>query len=70
MIIRMIKKGHTGRLMLATDVCLKSLLHSFGGWSFDHIFTNIVPMMENEGILKEDIDTIINKNPADFICSR
>ena len=70
MIIRMIKKGHTGRLMLATDVCLKSLLHSFGGWSFDHIFTNIVPMMENEGISKENIETIINKNPADFICSR
>ena len=70
MIIRMIKKGHTGRLMLATDVCLKSLLHSFGGWSFDHIFTNIVPMMENEGISKENIETIINKNPTEFICSR
>ncbi|MBE6910952.1 MAG: hypothetical protein E7473_00325 [Ruminococcaceae bacterium] len=70
MIIRMIKEGHTDRLMLATDVCLKSLLHSFGGWSFDHIFTNIVPMMENEGISLEDIDTIINKNPLEFICSR
>ncbi len=70
MIIKMIKKGHTDRLMLATDVCLKSLLHAYGGWSFDHIFTNIVPMMENEGISKEDIDTIINKNPLEFICSR
>lgn len=70
MIIKMIKAGHTDRLMLATDVCLKSLLHSFGGWSYDHIFTNIVPMMENEGISKEDIDTIINKNPTEFICSR
>lgn len=70
MIIRMIKENHTDRLMLATDVCLKSLLHGYGGWSYDHIFTNIVPMMENEGISKKNIDTIINKNPADFICSR
>ena len=70
MIIRMIKENHTDRLMLATDVCLKSLLHSYGGWSYDHIFTNIVPMMENEGISCEDVDTIINKNPKRFLCSR
>ena len=70
MIIRMIKENRTDRLMLATDVCLKSLLHSFGGWSYDHIFTNIMIMMENEGISKEDIDTIIMKNPTNFICSR
>jgi len=56
--------------MLATDVCLKSLLHSFGGWSYDHIFTNISMMMENEGIAKKDIDTILMKNPLEFICSR
>ena len=70
MIIRMIQDKHTDRLMLATDVCLKSLLHSFGGWSYDHIFTNITMMMENEGICPEDIDTIISKNPKAFICSR
>ena len=70
MIIRMVKEGHADRLMLATDVCLKSLLHSFGGWSYDHIFTNISMMMENEGIAKKDIDTILMKNPLEFICSR
>ena len=70
MIIKMINKGHTDRLMLATDVCLKSLLHAYGGWSYDHIFTNIVPMMLNEGISEEDVDTIINENPKNFICSR
>lgn len=70
MIIRMIREGHTDRLMLATDVCLKSLLHSYGGWSYDHIFTNIIEMMENEGIAPEDIDTVIHKNPRRFLCSR
>lgn len=70
MIKRMIKEGHVDRFTLATDVCLKSLLHSYGGWSYDHIFTNIVPMMENEGISAEDIHTIIHKNPTEFICSR
>ena len=70
MIKRMIKDKHTDRLMLATDVCLKSLLHSYGGWSYDHIFTNIMLMMENEGISTEDIHTIIHKNPKEFLCFR
>ena len=70
MIIRMIRENHTDRLMLATDVCVKSLLHTYGGWSYDHIFTNIVPMMANEGISEADIDMIIRQNPERFICSR
>ena len=70
MLIRLIRENHTDRLMLATDVCLKSLLHRYGGWSYDHIFTNIMPMMENEGIRKADIDTIIYRNPLEFLCSR
>lgn len=68
MIIRMLEAGHRDRLLLATDVCLKSLLHSYGGWSYDHIFTNITVMMENEGISKGDMDTILYKNPLDFLC--
>lgn len=70
MIIRMIQEGHTHRLMLATDVCLKALLHTYGGWSYDHVFTNITVMMENEGISKEDMRTILMDNPTRFICSR
>ena len=70
MIIRMIKENRTDQLMLATDVCLKSLLHSFGGWSYDHIFTNISVMMENEGISQENIEKLLYVNPTRFICSR
>ncbi len=70
MLIRLINEGHAGRLMLATDVCLKSLLHTYGGWSYDHIFTNITVMMENEGISRQDMDTILGENPLRFLCSR
>lgn len=69
-IIRMINEGHKDRLLLATDVCLKALLHTYGGWGYDHIFTNITVMMENEGISKEDIHTILHENPTRFVCSR
>lgn len=69
-LIGLVREGYTKRLILATDVCLKALLHTYGGWGYDHIFTNIIPMMENEGMKKEDIDTIIYENPKRFLLSR
>ena len=70
MLIRLIRQNRADRLLLATDVCLKSLLHTYGGWSYDHIFTNITVMMENEGISPDDLDTILCKNPLRFLTAR
>ena len=67
MIKRIILEKRTDRLLLATDVCLKSLLHSYGGWGYDHIFSNVIPMMENEGIERDDIERIIKINPTRFL---
>lgn len=70
MMIKLINEGFSNQIIIATDVCLKALLHKYGGWSYDHIFTNIVPMMLNEGISEKDVETIVNVNPKRFICSR
>ena len=63
----LIKKGYTKRLLLAHDLCLKASLRSYGGWGYDHVFTNIIPMMKMEKISMEDIETIINENPKNFL---
>ena len=65
---RLVKGGYTDRLLLATDVCLKELLHTFGGTGYDHIYKNIVPMMEREGIDPEAIKQIVYRNPETFLC--
>ena len=65
---RLVKDGYTDRLLLATDVCLKELLHTFGGTGYDHIYKNIVPMMEREGIDPEAIKQIVYRNPETFLC--
>jgi phosphotriesterase-related protein len=46
---------------------LKTLLHSYGGWGYDHILSNIIPMMKDEGISVEDIDVLIKENPKKFL---
>lgn len=64
---KLIDNGYLNQILLSCDVCLKTLLHTYGGWGYDHLLTNVIPMMEDEGITKEQIDTMLIKNPADFL---
>lgn len=65
---KLIDMGYIKQILLTCDLCLKNLLHSYGGWGYDHVLTNIVPMMEDEGITNEQIEIMLTKNPADWLC--
>ncbi len=67
---KMIDDGYLKQILLSCDVCLKNLLHMYGGWGYDHVLTNIVPMMEDEGITQEQINTLLKENPADWLCGK
>lgn len=67
---KMIDDGFKKQILLSCDVCLKNLLHTYGGWGYDHLLTNIVPMMQDEGISDEDIHTMLATNPADWLCGK
>lgn len=56
--------GYEKQLLITNDICLKSMLRSFGGNGYDHILRNIVPMMLDEGIAHETIDRLMKNNPA------
>ena len=62
-----IDRGYIKQLLLSNDICLKSMWHKYGGWGYDHIVTNIAPMMEDVGITKEQVDIMMIDNPADFL---
>ena len=65
---KLIDLGYLNQLLLTCDLCLKNLLHSYGGWGYDHVLTNIVPMMEDEGVTDEQIKTMLVDNPANWLC--
>lgn len=67
---RFIDEGYKKQILCSCDVCLKICLRKYGGWGYDHVLTNIVPMMEDEGISKEDIALILKENPTEFIDNR
>lgn len=64
---QLIRDGYVKKVLIATDICLKASLHKYGGWSYDHIFENIVPMMQTEQISDEDIAQIVDRNPINFL---
>lgn len=64
---KLIERGYTKQILVTNDICLKSMTHTYGGWGYDHVTANVIPMMEDFGISAADIDTIMNKNPIRFL---
>ena len=62
-----IDEGYLNNLLIACDVCLKTLLHRYGGWGYDHIQTNLLPYMRKEGITDEQLHMVNVENPACFL---
>lgn len=67
MLKKLVDRGYVHQLVLANDLCLKASLHKFGGWGYDHLFSNFVPMLRMEGLARETIDVIVEQNPRDFL---
>ena len=64
---KLIERGYTKQILVTNDICLKSMTHTYGGWGYDHVVTNIIPMMEDFGISAGDINTIMTENPIRFL---
>lgn len=64
---QLITDGFIDHILVTNDICLKSLLHSYGGRGYDHVLTNILPMMEDLGITSTQVDTLLITNPAQFL---
>ncbi len=64
---KMIERGYKKQVLLSCDVCLKTLLHTYGGWGYDHLLTNVLPMMEDAGINMKDVQDMLVQNAADFL---
>ena len=67
MMRKLTDEGWGKQIIIANDVCLKASLHKYGGWSYDHIFENIMPMMRYMGFTEDEIKMIVDDNPIAFL---
>lgn len=64
---KLVDEGYINQLLMSCDVCLKNILRAYGGYGYDHVLRNVLPMLEEEGLSKEQIDQIVRINPIKFL---
>ena len=63
----LLERGFGRQILITNDICLKSMLHAYGGWGYDHILKHVVAMMEDEGISAQFIETLLTANPQQLL---
>jgi phosphotriesterase-related protein len=63
----LVNEGYVRQLLLSNDVCLKSMLHCYGGRGYDHLLATIVPALLREGVGLDAIDTMLQENPKELL---
>ena len=62
-VLALFAAGHGHQLLLSQDVGLPPFLHKYGGFGYDNLLVNIVPMMRRKGMGGEEIDEVLVANP-------
>ena len=63
--VRKIKDwGFLSRLTLSLDICRTENLKTSGGYGYVYLFETFLPMLKKRGITQNDIDLILEDNPA------
>ena len=62
-IVNLVERGYASQILLSSDICQKPMLCQYGGWGYGYLLTEFVPMMEEAGIGRDTIHTILVDNP-------
>lgn len=67
MLIKLVREGRLKQLLMSHDIHTKHRLTQFGGHGYHHIITNVLPRMKAKGLTQNEIDTIVKRNPAEWL---
>lgn len=62
-VIEMIDAGFINQILISQDIWNKHHCRKYGGFGYDHILRNTVPVMRDKGLTEEQIKTILVENP-------
>jgi phosphotriesterase-related protein len=60
---RIFDAGHGNRAYMSNDICMKSRMHKYGGWGYDHIQTNLAPFLRQSGFGDSELQQLFVDNP-------
>lgn len=67
MILRLFDEGYGDRILMTNDLCLRTMLATYGGNGFMHVARTMVPMLRYLGMSEENIHRLTVTNPANFL---
>jgi len=62
-IIELVHAGFIKQILISQDIWNKHQRRKYGGWGYDHILRNAVPVMRAKGLTEEQIYTLLVENP-------
>lgn len=67
MLKEIIKKGYENQVLITNDICLKTMLTTYGGNGYAHILSTVKYMLFEEGVSEKIYDKIMTDNVAKFL---
>jgi phosphotriesterase-related protein len=68
-IVEMVRRGYARQIMMSSDVCRRGHLHFYGGFGYDHLIINFLPMLRQLGLDQATIDLLTKENPKRLFTS-
>ena len=62
-IVETISWGYLNQILISQDIGTKITHSSYGGWGYEHILRDFVPLMRKRGVTEEQIHAILVENP-------
>jgi len=62
-VARLLADGYGKRLLLSHDVFIKTLLRTYGGFGYAHVFTGFADRLERHGVARGQLFEILTANP-------
>lgn len=63
MLVEIIRRGYIDHILLGTDRCFRTDMHSYGGTGYDHLINIFLPLLKEAGISDEQIQIMTIENP-------
>lgn len=62
-VTELIDDGYLSNLLFSHDVCMKVQRTRYGGFGYAHLLENVVPMLRERGVSRDQLDTVLVENP-------
>jgi phosphotriesterase-related protein len=66
-LLKLVEDGFIDQILMGNDCDVRTKLHSYGGFGYDHFISNIIPVLRKKGLSGEQAEILLIKSPGKFL---